>query len=127
MNENIYLTFDEKSSNKDNDTTNFDIDIDIDISNFLLDEKLVSDDNEDDNFIYYCFYDTNYNVKQLLMICDYYGLKQLKKANKIVIIHEVIKFENDINNNEIVSKRKKIWFYMEELKKDKFLKKYILF
>lgn len=125
MNENIYLTFDEKSSNKDNDTTNFDIDIDI--SNFLLDEKLVSDDNEDDNFIYYCFYDTNYNVKQLLMICDYYGLKQLKKANKIVIIHEVIKFENDINNNEIVSKRKKIWFYMEELKKDKFLKKYILF
>jgi hypothetical protein len=92
-----------------------------------LDEKLVSDDNEDDNFIYYCFYDTNYNVKQLLMICDYYGLKQLKKANKIVIIHELIKFENDINNNEIVSKRKKIWFYMEELKKDKFLKKYILF
>lgn len=123
MNENIYLTFDEKLSDKDDDTTNFD----IDISNFLLDENLVSNDNEDDNFIYYCFYDTNYNVKQLLMICDYYGLKQLKKANKIVIIHEVIKFENDINNNEIVIKRKNMWYYMEELKKDKFMKKFVLF
>ena len=29
-------------------------------------------------------------------------------------------------NKEIVLKRKKIWFYINELKKDKLMKKYIL-
>ena len=74
-------------------------------------------------------YNINYIVKDLLLICDYYGIaKQLKitKANKEQIIESIVIFENDINNSQIVFKRRKLWFYMNELKKDKFMKKYIL-
>ena len=74
----------------------------------------------------YCHYELNFNVKQLLTICEYYGLKQLKKANKLTIIHSLVEFENNVENKEMVHKRKHLWFYIEELKKDKFMKKYIL-
>ena len=43
-------------------------------------------------------YQMNYTVKQLIVICDYYGiLKQIKcnKCNKDEIIHILIDFEND--------------------------------
>jgi len=74
-------------------------------------------------------YSINYTVKDLLLICDYYGIgKQLKtlKANKEQIIESIVIFENDSNHTLIVIKRRKLWFYMNELKKDKFMKKYIL-
>jgi hypothetical protein len=74
----------------------------------------------------YCHYELNFNVKQLLTICEYYGLKQLKKANKLTIIHSLVEFENNVENKEMVHKRKHLCFYIEELKKDKFMKKYIL-
>lgn len=74
-------------------------------------------------------YQMNYTVKQLIVICDYYGiLKQIKcnKCNKDEIIHILIDFENDGNNEDIVSTRKNMWFYMNELKNDKIMKKYVL-
>ena len=36
-------------------------------------------------------------------------------------------FETNYENQDIVSKRKNLWFYINELKNDKFMKKYILF
>jgi hypothetical protein len=74
-------------------------------------------------------YQMNYTIKQLILICDYYGmLKQVKynKCNKDEIIFLLVDFENDINNEDIVSTRKNMWFYMNELKNNKFMKKYVL-
>lgn len=71
-------------------------------------------------------YSTNYNVKSLLQIVEYY---ELKKSNmkKDEIIQMLILFETDPNNYEIVSRRRHLWNCMNELKKDKFFNKYILF
>jgi len=74
-------------------------------------------------------YRVNFTVKELLLICDYYGFaKDLKnnKCNKDQIIEILISFESDLNNSDIVFKRQNMWFYMSELKNDKFMKKYLL-
>ena len=74
-------------------------------------------------------YDMNYNVKQLLMICDYYGLLKEVKINKFKkqeIISFLLDFEENIENALIVYKRKQLWYFINELKNDKFMKKYIL-
>jgi hypothetical protein len=74
-------------------------------------------------------YDTNYNVKQLLTICDYYGLLKEVKMNKFKkpeLILFLLDFEENIDNSLIVYKRKQLWYFIEELKNDKFMKKYIL-
>jgi hypothetical protein len=75
-------------------------------------------------------YQLNYTVKQLMLICEYYGFaKQLKtyKSNKNDIINVLVIFENKPENVEFVLRRKLYWSYMAELKEDKFMKKYILF
>jgi hypothetical protein len=74
-------------------------------------------------------YNENYTVKELLMICEYYGFaKDLKnnKYNKEQIIDFLVTFESDINNSDIVCKRQNMWFYINELKNDKFMKKFVL-
>ena len=87
-------------------------------------------DNETENMEYPHFlnYLLNYNIKQLTCICEYYGIK-IKKLGikKEDIIHQIVLFETDLDNFEKVSKRLNMWFYIEELKKDAFMKKYILF
>ena len=75
-------------------------------------------------------YHENFTNKELLVICDYYGIaKELKsnKCKKDIIVQVLVDFETNLNNYEIVSKRKNLWFYINELKNDKFMKKYILF
>jgi hypothetical protein len=74
-------------------------------------------------------YNENFTVKDLLIICDYYGFaKELKhsKCNKEQIIEILVSFESDPTNDVIVNKRQNMWFYMNELKNDKFMKKYVL-
>lgn len=86
--------------------------------------------NEDDIFVSMKDYDLNYSVKQLLLICDYYAIsKGAMKSNKMKkqdIIEQVVLFEHDERNFEIVERRKRMWFYINELKEDKFMKKYII-
>ena len=75
-------------------------------------------------------YQINYTIKQLLQICDYYGIaKELKtnKCSKDEIICILVHFENNDENSEIVFKRQTMWLYINELKNDKFMKKYIFF
>jgi hypothetical protein len=102
------------------------------MSNENINIEIVFDelDNELDNNVYPLFlnYQLNYNIKQLTFICDYYGIK-IKKfgIRKEDIINKIIIFESDSDNHEKVSKRLNMWFYMEELKKDTFMKKYVLF
>lgn len=74
-------------------------------------------------------YNENFTVKELLLICDYYGFaKELKnsKCNKEQIIDILVSFESDPINDDIVNKRQTLWFYIGQLKNDKFMKKYVL-
>jgi len=74
-------------------------------------------------------YKENFNLKELLLICEYYGIaKDLKanKCNKDVIVQVLVEFESNPSFIEIVCRRKNLWFYMSELKNDKFMKKYII-
>jgi len=82
-------------------------------------------------------YELNFTIKQLLLICDYYGLtkqtksieyygSKAKKMKKQDIITLIIMFENETENIEIVIKRKELWFYLDQLKDDKFMKKFVI-
>ena len=74
-------------------------------------------------------YRENFTVKDLLLICEYYGFaKDIKnnKCNKEQIIEILVSFESDLNNSDIVNKRQNMWFYISELKNDKFMKKFLL-
>jgi hypothetical protein len=74
-------------------------------------------------------YHENYTVKELLLICEYYGVaKELKsnKCNKNEIIQFLVIYESNSMNSDIVFKRQNMWFYINELKNDKFMKKYVL-
>ena len=74
-------------------------------------------------------YHENFTVKELLLICDYYGFaKELKtnKCNKDQIIEILVSFESDLNNSDIVFKRQNMWFFINELKNDKFMKRFLL-
>lgn len=83
-----------------------------------------------DTSMYVLNYNLNYNVKQLLQICDYYGIAKTmrqQKCNKDEIIMMLVDFEASEENCEIVTKRQLLWYYVNELKNDSFMKKYIFF
>jgi len=68
-------------------------------------------------------------LKQLNLICDYYGIThyiRITKCNKEDIVNMLVLYESTDENCEIVIKRKKMWKYLAELKKDKFMKKFII-
>jgi len=74
-------------------------------------------------------YNVNFTIKQLLVICDYYGLSKMLKSNKNnkeYIVNVLVLFEKDYANQDIVSKRRNMWYFMAELKNDKFMKKHII-
>lgn len=74
-------------------------------------------------------YNENFTIKELLIICEYYGFAKdvkVNKFNKEQIIDFLVSFESDPNNSDIVFKRQNMWFYINELKKDKFMKKFVL-
>jgi hypothetical protein len=84
--------------------------------------------NDDSNMSRVIDYQLNYTVKQLLQICDYYGISKdlrLSKCNKEFISNVLVDFETRDQNVDIVERRQLLWAYMDELKRDKFMKKYI--
>jgi hypothetical protein len=86
-------------------------------------------DNNDFTIPQMINYNENFTVKELLLICEYYGFaKDVKtnKFNKEQIIDFLVSFETDPNNSDIVFKRQNMWFYINELKNDKFMKKFVL-
>ena len=84
-------------------------------------------------------YNMNYKVSDLTPIMEYYELdikihrdptdekskKRTKKKEEL--IQDIVEFEMDEANKITVDRRKCLWFYMQELKDDKFLHKYIIF
>ena len=70
-------------------------------------------------------YNDNFTVKDLHKICDFYEIDKRKKR-KDEIVGDIVLYELDSNNTVIVHNRKRLWFYIEELKNDKFFKKYVI-
>lgn len=109
--------------------TSSDVKKDVFDAENLMKNEFISEDLVD-NSIYVLNYQLNFNVKQLIQICDYYGLAKTmrqQKCNKDEIIMMLVDFEASEENSEIVTKRQLLWYYVNELKNDSFMKKYIFF
>ena len=122
--ENVFFLLDETTL----DTNNDDIINDL-LHNFDYTNKINNLTRDEINESLSIEYKINYNVKDLLLICEYYGIaKELKvhKFCKEMIIYFLVDFENDPLNNTIVLKRKELWNCINLLKNDKFMKKYII-
>jgi hypothetical protein len=129
--ENIFFSIDEKDNHQDynkenNEEENYLSELLNEINNYDLPTNF----SNEELFEAMCYeYKINYTVKDLLLICDYYGIsKEMKtnKYNKDVIINVLVDFENNQINKNIVLKRQSMWFYITQLKNDKFMKKYVL-
>ena len=112
------------------DDTNNKLDLNEIELNELLNDAYNNDFTNDDLIIPQIInYNENYTVKELLLICDYYGVAKELKSNKCTK-HEIIQFlviyESNPINTDIVFKRQNMWFYINEIKNDKFMKKYVL-
>jgi len=75
---------------------------------------------------------TLYSVKSLTQILDYYNINKYninnkKKLVKDEIIQILIIFETDINNKDLVIKRRRLWYNISELQNDPFFKNFIMF
>jgi len=100
----------------------------------LLNSEYIFEEDESLYYIKFLHYDINYKVKQLLQICEYYGIEyygtskdiRINKCNKSDVLNTLIMYENNIENQERVNKRKQLWHYINELKNDKIMKKYVL-
>ncbi len=90
-------------------------------------------------------YDTNYKISDLSKIAEYYSISLTKlhdmenpntntknkkknvKKKKDELIKDIVQFEEDKLNTNVVNRRKELWFYIDELKSDKYLQKHIIF
>ena len=70
-------------------------------------------------------YQTNYIKKDLERIADYYEISKRKKR-KDQLVEDIVLFEKDPVNVQKVYQRKKMWRYIEEIKKDKYLRQFLI-
>lgn len=119
--DNIHIVLNEINDSESNE---------IDLNDFLNEINNQEINNDwTQNLPQMIHYNENFTIKELLLICEYYGFaKEMKtnKYNKEQIINILVTFESDEINNEIVFRRQNMWFYINELKNDKFMKKFIL-
>ena len=125
------------NKNEYNENVNYVVDemmdgtTDLDLYTFLTDfEKMdvgVGAEPSGDYFLAQMSeYDLNYTLKQLGMIYEYYNIGKTTKLKKADIIQAIVVFEHDAENCEIVMRRQQLWHYLEELKSDKFMKRFVL-
>ncbi len=91
-------------------------------------EKIINNAEGDNFSTIYFLMEEEYNQftkKELERICDYYEISKRKKR-KADLIQDIIIFEQDQLNNEIVEKRTELWYCIEQIKNDKYLKKYLI-
>ena len=92
----------------------------------VKDKKRVTGMPSDISFALEIEYNTNYTVKSLGQILDYYEISK-RKLRKDEMVQMLIMFEEDPENMEIVEKRKRMWSYVDEFKEDKYFAKYMIF
>ena len=118
---NISYTITDVCVERDNYNTNTIIDLRESMNSFID-----NDENRANEMVALeIFFSDNYIVKELQQIADYYTLptRKLKKGD---LIQRIVEFELDSKNYDIVSKRKMLYFYYEELKSDAFFKDYVI-
>ena len=132
-NENIFFCLKEKDDNTTNedDIQKMMNELNEHINSSELNSWTINDYDEKEinpflnDTLYY-----EYTIKDLLKICNYYGIEKnlkLSKLKKQQIIFSLIYFESLPENFEIVQKRYKMWAYITELLNDSKMKKYIIF
>ena len=70
-------------------------------------------------------YNENYLKRELEFILGYYGISKRKK-NKMDIVNDISLFELNDANKEIVDRRKLMWFYLDEINGDNYLKNFLI-
>ena len=134
MNENITFLLKEKETNElsDNEFQKM-----IQELNEEINEEYKNDKNID--LMYFVnkdfynndelYYNQEYSIKELLKICNYYGIDKnirTSKCKKQDIISTIIYFESLTENYLIVQERNLMWAYMTELFNDSKMKKYVI-
>ena len=112
---------------KDTENTNLD---EIMKSVDIEEEKIINNNNNfaDDLTAIYYLLEEEYNEftkKELERICDYYEISKRKKR-KAELIQDIIIFEQDENNSELVQRRNELWYCIEQIKSDNYLKKFLI-
>ncbi len=93
-------------------------------------EKISLEDNNfsdyDSAYAQILDYKTNYLKKDLIKIAEYYEIS-VRKKTKDKLIEDILSFENNPENCIMVERRQTLWFYLNELMEDNYLRKYIIF
>ena len=124
-----------------NDTKNNSEDTSFSYDDILNDvnshEKVVNKPNYDENdefsneyTVLSLHYKENCLKRDLEMISEYYEISlkdhKRKKKRKEELINDIVLFELNYENSYIVERRKELWMYMEEIKSDSYLNKFLL-
>ena len=70
------------------------------------------------------FFNENYTYKQLVNIAEYYKIKKNRK--KEFLINEIVLFEMNDENEDIIIQRKLYDYYIESLIEDHYYKRFII-
>jgi hypothetical protein len=106
-----------------------------DIDNILNNENFFNDKEFHDQFQFFeqdnlmalhIDYFENYTVKMLQHIANYYKIPR-SRLKKEELIQLIIQFENEPENSNKVCNRKRMWYYMNELKNDPYFSKFLIF
>ena len=93
----------------------------------MVNEKIVSkeDSSNMDNYIALELdYTMNYTVEQLKHISKYYNFS-IRKKKKCDLVEEIVIYELDPENEEIVYRRRYLWDCIMDIKDDKYLSKFL--
>lgn len=90
-------------------------------------KEIKPDEGENFSTIYFLMEEeyNQFTKKELERICDYYNINKRKKR-KADLIQDIIIFEQDAHNNELVDKRIELWYCIEQIKNDNYLKKFLI-
>ena len=92
-------------------------------------EKIINKDEMDefsnDYTVLSIHYKENFVKKELERIAGYYEISKRKKR-KDDLVNDIVLFEINIENTYIVERRKELWMYMEEIKSDSYLNKFLV-
>ena len=110
-----------------NETTTNDAINNDEIQKLFIDFEKEDDFNEDSVEVYEEL--ETCTVKDLLKICNYYGIDKSVKASKCKktdIISTILYFESLPENVELVEKRNRMWAYIKELLNDSKMKQFVI-
>ena len=111
MNANINATTNSNATNANNDSLLY-----------YIEKNVFSGEDE-------IYYNEKYTIKDLMKICNYYGIdKNIKssKCKKQDIVSTIVFFEGQSENTEIVNRRHNMWAYITELTADPKMRMYLL-